>query len=102
MSIVEAPLTFFAVKIERVIGHAIELLQASLRKASKALNAVDMAAARSELVGPVIDAKVFGIFDIDQPIIATPTIAVDRYVGCRASTYNGLQGGFAAVGTISV
>ena len=96
--IVEAPFAFLEVKVKRMIWHTVELLQSSFGKAPKALNPVDMTAARCKLIGAVIDAKVFGIADINQAVIAAPSVAVNRHFGCDTAPDDGLQRGFAAVG----
>jgi hypothetical protein len=56
----------------------------------------------SELIIAVIDSEMFRIADINQPVIAAPTVRVNDRV-CRDTTANnGLQSGFLQSGTTSV
>ena len=73
VSIVEAPLAFFEVKVKRVSRHAIELLQSALGKAPEALDAINVTRAKAEFVVTMLDSQVFGITNIDQSIVAAPT-----------------------------
>ena len=76
--------------------HTVELLQSLLGKASKAFDAVDMTAAQGKLISSVINAKVFGISDIDQSIVTSPAIAVNHDFGSYATPNHRLQAGFGA------
>ena len=98
LSIIEAPFTFFEMEIKHMSWHPVELLQSSFGKAPKAFDAVDMSVAQSELVGTMIDSKVFGISHINESIVTPPSIAVNRRFGSNSSTNDGLECGFRAVG----
>ena len=81
-----------------MIRHTVELLQSSFGKTPKALNPVDMTAAHSELIVAVLHSEMFGIADIDQPIVTSSSIAVNRHLNRHAASYDGLQRGFLAIG----
>ena len=78
-------------------SHPIELLQSSLGETPEALNAIDVTAASSELVGAMIHPKMFSITHINQTVITAPTVAMDGYLRCHPTTNNGLQPGFFAI-----
>ncbi len=77
-------------QIESVSRYAIELLKPALGKTPEALNAVDVCRAPSKLIRPVRDSEVFRVADINQSIIAAPTIRMDDRFGRDATTNNGL------------
>lgn len=84
-------------KIESMRRDAVELLKSTLSEAPEALDAVDMTVATSKLIRTMMNSEVLGVTDIDQSVIAAPSITVDDRFGCNATTNNGLQGGFLAV-----
>jgi hypothetical protein len=97
MPVVEPILGLFQMQVEGSRRDAIELLQATFGKAPEALNAVDMMRARHELVLTVMDSEMFGIPDINQPVITAPTVAIDDSVEGDATAHNGLQSTLFAV-----
>lgn len=97
VSIIEAPLTFFEMQIKSMRRHTIELLQSSFGKARKALDAIDVAAAKGKLIGSMLDPKMLGIANVHQAVVTAPTVAVNDSLRRHAPAYNGLQRGFFAV-----
>ncbi len=70
---------------------SLNLRQATLGETPEALDAVDVAAATSELIRPMMDSQVLGVADIDQTVVATPPVRMnDRFHG-DATANNGLE-----------
>lgn len=76
----------------------MELHQPSFRKGPEGLYAVDVAAATGEFVLPVLDPVVLLVAEIDETVVAPPTIGVDDAVQIDFAPDNGLQRGFRAIG----
>ena len=77
---------------------AIELGEPAFGEAPEGLDAIDVyALAARELMLAMVDAQVPVEADIDEAIIATPTIGVDHAFERDAPLDNGLQRGFFAV-----
>ena len=72
-------------------------MQSSFGIAPKALDAVDVACSDGKLIAAMIDSKVFGITNIDQPIVTTPSVAVDHHFGSHATPYDRLQTNFGTI-----
>jgi len=56
-----------------------------------------MSPAVNKFIVAVVDSKVLAIADVDQAIIAAPTVRVDDAFRGYLSPYNGLQRGFRAI-----
>jgi len=84
-------------KVESAIGNSIELLEPALGIAPEALNAIDVMRALHKLIVGVIDSEVLRVSDINQAIIAAPTVRVDGGVNSDSTPNNGLKCGFLAV-----
>ena len=78
---VEAEFALLAVQLELVLAHAMKLRQPMFGITAERLDAVDVPAAFDELVVAVIDPKVLVQAQINQPIVASPTIGMDDAVG---------------------
>ena len=84
-------------QIEGVRRDSIELLEPALGKTPETLNAVDMTAATSKLVCPMMNSEVPGVADIDQPIIAAPSVRMNDRFERDSTANNGLQRNLFAV-----
>src|SRR5688500_1664449 len=78
-------------QIESVRRDSIELLKPTFGEAPEALNAVDVTAAASELIHPMVNSEVLCVTNINESIIAAPAVRMDDRIGCDATTNNGLQ-----------
>ena len=88
-SVVESELALLEVVDESVGVHASQACQSGLGVAPEAFDAVDVVAAdvrAAELALAVIDAKMFLVADVYQPVVALPAVGAD----------DGVQGHFAA------
>jgi hypothetical protein len=61
-------------KIEGVRRDSIELLKSAFSETPEALNAVDVLRATGELIGSMLDSEVLRVADIDQAILAAPSV----------------------------
>ena len=75
---VESKLSFFEMQIEGTLGQAIELGHASLCIAPETFDTVDVAFARGELIGPVVDTENLVKADIDQAIVTRLTVRMNN------------------------
>ena len=73
-----------------------------LSLAPERLNVVDMPGVLDELIVVVVDPKVFFQADVNQAIVARPTVGMNDAVGVNFASNNGLQVALEALGTISV
>lgn len=73
----EAKLGLLEVQIIRRLAHTVEVRHPTFSVAPESLNTVDVRTAVGELVVDVVDAQVLGVADIDQAVLATPTVEVD-------------------------
>ena len=91
MTVIEAILRFFQVKIKRMLGHPVELHQATLGITPKALDAVDVNVASGELVVAVVDPQMLVKADIDQAVIAAPAVRVNHAGNIGLASDDGLK-----------
>src|ERR1017187_6339895 len=75
---VESKFSFFQVQVKRMLGHAIELGQATFCVAPERFNAVDMPFSVSKLILTMMHPEVLVKTNINQAIIATPAIRMDH------------------------
>ena len=66
--------------------------------APERLNAVDMPGSLDELIVAVVDPKVLFQADVNQAIVARPTVGMNDAVGVNFASNNGLQRGFGGIG----
>jgi hypothetical protein len=64
-------------KIKRVVVDTVEFGESSFRRTPKGLDTVDMVRSFGKLVLSVFDSEVFLVANIDEAVVATPTIAVN-------------------------
>lgn len=84
-------------QVESLPRDTIELHQTSFRKGPEGLDAIDVAAATSKFVLPVLDTVVLLVAKFDEAVVAPPTIGVDDAVQIDSAPDNGLQHGFRAI-----
>lgn len=77
--------------------NAIELGQASFGIAPEALDAVDVRVSVGEFILCVLDSQVFFVTDIDQAVVASPSVRVHHGVEADAAADGFLQGLFATI-----
>lgn len=94
---VEPVLALFEMQVKGLNCDAIELLHPSFTETPEALDAVDMCRVADKLTGSMIDSVMFTVADINQSVIAAPTITVDDRPRRDATANNGLQSSLFAV-----
>ena len=77
--------------------NAIELGQPPLGVAPEALDAVDMRSVVGEFIFPMLDAQMLFVTDIDQAIVASPSVGVHHRVLADAAANDFLQGLLATI-----
>jgi hypothetical protein len=98
MPMIKPKLALLQMQSKGMFSHAIELSQAALGKAPKGFNTVDMMRTAHKLILTMVDPKVFIKANIDQSIVATPTIGVDDAQRIRFASDNRLQGTLRSIG----
>ena len=88
---IKPKLTLLQMQRKGMFGHTIELSQATLSKAPKGFNTVDMTITPNEFIVAMIDPKVLVKANVDQTIIATPAIGVDDAQRISFASDNRLQ-----------
>jgi hypothetical protein len=83
--------TFFQMQIESFRRHAIELVQSSFGMRPETFNAVDVNIANSKNILRVINAKMFAVSDINQSIVAAPTVRMNHRIDGNTPANNVLQ-----------
>lgn len=84
--------------VKKLVGtQAVELMHTTFGKGPEALDAVYVIRADGKLIIAMIDTQILRKTDIDQTVVATPTVGVDNYVRADFSANNGLQRGFLAI-----
>jgi hypothetical protein len=89
---IKPKLALLQMQSKGMFGHTIELSQATLGKAPKGLNTVDMVRTAHKLILSMIDSKVLVKANIYQAIVAPPTIGVDDTQRISFASDNRLQG----------
>lgn len=78
MPVVESELALFEVQEEGMLGQSTEPDQASLGIAPEAFNSVDVRWPVCEFIVAMLNTQVLAITDINQPVIPSPSIAIDN------------------------
>ena len=78
MSKIESKLTLFKMQIKSRFVHSAKPGQSSFGESPKPFDAINVGLPLSEFIFPVVNAKMFSIADINEPIIATPSIGIDH------------------------
>ena len=68
---------FFQVQIEGMFRHAIEFNQTSFSETPERFNTVDMPFTTGKFIVTMVNPEVFIKDDIDQSVMATPSIGMD-------------------------
>jgi hypothetical protein len=98
MSVVESELRFFEVKVEGVPGHTFELSEAVFGEAPEGLDAIDVVFFFGELVLTMSYPEVFGVADVNEPVVTDPTVCMDDRVEADLASYDLLEGTFTSIG----
>jgi len=77
--------------------NAIELCQTPFCKAPERFDTVDMPLATGKLIVAMMNPEVLIKTNIDQSVIAAPSIRMDDSIWCHMPTDKGLQGGFGVI-----
>lgn len=85
-------------QIEGRFIHAAELGKPGLRKAPEAFNSVDVALALSKLILPMVDSEMLFKAEVNEPIIASPSIGMDDAFKADTTPNYCLQRCFSAIG----
>lgn len=99
MPIIESKLALFEVEKKQVFSDAASFGESRLGSTPKTLNAVDVDASpldRKDVVA-VVDPIVFAVADVNEPVIASPTIGVNDASAVHLASDNGLQCAFFCV-----
>jgi hypothetical protein len=64
-------------QVESMSRDSIELLESPFGETPEAFNAVDVCRAACELVRAMMHTEVLRVADIDQSVVATPTVRVN-------------------------
>ena len=82
---------FFQVQIEGMFGYTIELSQTSFSETPERLDTINMPLTTGKLIVTMVNPEVLIKADIDQSVIAAPSIGMDYGIGRYMPTNNGLQ-----------
>ena len=77
-------------QMKRAFLHAVELDQAMFCIAPEALNSIDVVRSKREFIVAMIDSQMPIEAQIDQPVIASPTVSVHHRFQTGFATNNGL------------
>ena len=102
MSLVESGLCFFEVEVEGMFGDVIELEQASFGEAPDAFDPIDRVLPASEFVVGVVDPEVLVEAEIDQAIVASPTVGMEDGFRFTLPRMTAWSAALEAFGTVSV
>ena len=94
---VESKLSFLLMQIEGTLGQAIELGHTYLCIAPETFDPVDVSFTGGELIGAMVNAKMFVKADIYQPIVTRPAIRMVNRSRVDVAPNNPLQFGLGAV-----
>lgn len=97
MTVVEAELRFFQMKVEGMFGDTVELEQTAFGEAPEAFDAVDVVWSPSELVVRVADPEVPIEAEIDEAVVASPPVGVKDGFRSDSSANDSLESGFGGV-----
>ena len=84
-----SPFGFFQVQTESVFGQALELGEADFRHAPEAFDSIYMDRPSCELVLGMVDAAM-PVAEVDQSVIAAPSVGVDDGPGIDIAPDNAL------------
>ena len=91
LSMIETEFGFFDVEVEEPAGESPVLCQACLGVAPEGLDAVDVVGASGELVLAVVDSEVAFVADVDEPVIALPTVSMNNTLISHSALDNRFQ-----------
>jgi hypothetical protein len=97
VSVVESELRFFEVKVEGVPRHTFELGEAVFGEAPEGLDSVDVVTAIGEFIFTMSNSEVLRVSDVDQAVIADPTVSMNDGIQADFSADNPLQGSLFGV-----
>jgi hypothetical protein len=85
-------------QIERFFIHTPEPGKSRFGISPKALDSIDMTFIMNKLILSMIDSKMFLVSEINESIIASPTVRMNNTLEVHATPDNRLQCGSLAVG----
>ncbi len=83
--------TFFQVQIKSFWRHAVELMQSSFGIRPETFYPVDVNVANGKNIKRVINAQMFAVADINQSIVAAPTVRMNHRIQGNLAANNVLQ-----------
>ena len=93
----KAEFSLLAAQRKGLFWGALELGQTQFGVGPDGLDSVGMAVTSDKLVFSMMDSKVLGVVDIDQTLIASPTVTMDDAVDRDMTSNNLLQRGFSGI-----
>lgn len=84
-------------QIESVRRQTVELSQGAFCRRPEALDAVDVISSIGKLIVGMIDAEMFRVTDINQPVVTAPAVRMSDCMQSDAPANHGLQRPSAAV-----
>ncbi len=94
---VESEFTFLQVKVKGLRTHPSKVCEPGFGEPPEAFNSIDMGGTRNKLVLPMIHPKVFPIPDVDEAILASPTVGIDDALQGHLSSNDALKSVFRAI-----
>ena len=84
-------------QIERFFIHTSESGESRFGITPKALDSIDMTFIMNKLILSMVDSKMFLVSEINEPIVAPPTVRMDNTLEVNTTSDNGLQCSSSAV-----
>ena len=97
MMAIKTKFGFFQMQIKGMFRYAIELCQASFGKAPERLDTVNMSLTTDKFIVSMMHPEVLVKTNIDQPVVAAPSIRMNHGSWRYMATDNGLQCRFRAI-----
>ena len=94
---IESKFTFFKVQVEGALMDPSETDETSFCIPPEAFDPIHMRAAADKLIFAMIDAEMFPIPDIDQPIVPAPSVRINDAIQGDLPSNAPLQRGFSAI-----
>ena len=95
---IKSKFTLFQVQMKRRFTHATKPTEPRLGITPKTFNTIDMRPFLNKFIISMVDAKMFLVTQIDQPIIPSPSIRMDDTFKLYTSSDDGLKRLSGAIG----
>lgn len=94
---IESKFTFLQMEIESRRAHPPKTSQTGFGESPEFFDSIDMGGTKNKLVFPMIHSEVFPVPDVDEAMIASPTIGDDDALQGHFSTNDSLKSVFGAI-----